>query len=200
MLENLDWKKPALVGGVIVGLGSLIPFINLLNCCFCGWALIGGAVASKMLIDSSPRQIKTGEGAQVGLMAGLVAGGIVFLISAMLTMTGIGNQFTAQVLGIISERIQDPQFQEQMRQILEQSQNPSVGDRLVGVVFNFVIALVYMAFTVLGGLLGVALFEKRRDQPPPQYPPNYPPNYPPQSGPQSGGYGGDQGNWPPPGS
>jgi hypothetical protein len=57
-------------------------------------------------------------------------------------------------------------------------------------------------------LVGVALFEKRKNQPPPpQYPPSYPPQYPPnypqqpapsagyppQSPPESGGSIGDQG-------
>jgi hypothetical protein len=74
-----------------------------------------------------------------------------------------------------------------------------------------VVTVIYVGFSTLGGLLGVAMFEKRRNQPPPpqyppQYPPPYPPNYPqqstpgadypPQNPPQSGGSGGDQGGWP----
>jgi hypothetical protein len=74
-------------------------------------------------------------------------------------------------------------------------------------IIGFVSAIFVLGFTVLGGLVGVALFEKRRGQtpPPPQYPPGYPPNYPQTNyppnnpagyPPQSGGPSGDQGGSP----
>ncbi|MGH9751966.1 MAG: hypothetical protein ACREA2_04220 [Blastocatellia bacterium] len=82
---------------------------------------------------------------------------------------------------------------------------------MLSFIMTFISSILVLGFTVLGGLLGVALFEKRRDQPPPpqyppgyppSYPPNYPPNYPPQYPPPSapsapsGGSGGDQGGGP----
>ena len=57
----------------MAGILSVIPFVNFVNCCFCAWLLVGGAVAAKMLINRAPRPVRSGEGAQVGAVAGLIA-------------------------------------------------------------------------------------------------------------------------------
>lgn len=193
-MNGLDWKTPALVGGAIAGILSLIPIVNLGNCCFCSWLVVGGAVASKMLINRTPRPVKSGEGAQVGLMAGLIATGIYLVISLLLLVAGIGEGLQRSIFEGIANKSSDPQFQEMIQKVLEASANQTPGQRLIGALpILILLAVFYIGFSTLGGLLGVALFEKRRDQfPPSQYPPNYPPNYPPHSGPTGGGQGG----WP----
>ncbi|MGH9841547.1 MAG: hypothetical protein ACREEM_22580 [Blastocatellia bacterium] len=194
-MNDLDWKQPALIGGLIAGILSVIPVVSLANCCFCAWALVGGAVASKMVIDRTPRPVRSGEGAQVGLMAGLVAAGIYVVLGVPLALLGIGEGMMRQVMEGMSSQSADPQFQEMMQKILEASANQSSGQKLAAAIpFLLIAGIVLGGFTVLGGLLGVALFEKRKGQPPPpQYPGNYPPGYPPNDPPQSGGYGGGYG-------
>ncbi len=199
-MNGLDWKQPALVGGVIAGILSVIPIVNLGNCCFCAWLVLGGAIASKMLIDRTPRRVRSGEGAQVGLMAGLVATGIYLVLSVLLLFAGIGESLQRSILSDIATRSGDPQFQEMMQKIVEASANQTTAERFLGALPILIFfAVFFIGFSVLGGLLGIALFEKRKDQfPPSQYPPNYPPNYPPQSGgygggSYGGGYGGSQG-------
>ena len=68
--------KPALLGGLIVGLLSAIPFINY---CCCIWAIGGGLLAGMLYIKESPTQVPTGDGAIVGALAGVV-GGLIYLI------------------------------------------------------------------------------------------------------------------------
>ena len=68
--------KPALLGGLVVGILSAIPFINY---CCCIWTLGGGALAAYLYIKSSPTPVSMGEGAMVGGLAGVV-GGIIYLI------------------------------------------------------------------------------------------------------------------------
>jgi len=195
-MNELDWKQPALIGGVIGGLLSVIPGINLLNCCFCAWLLVGGAVAAKMLIDRTQRPIKSGEGAQIGAMAGVIAAGIYFIINLALIIFSIGLAFQQKLFNRIADMSDDPQFREMIQRIIEANVNQTPGQRLIASLPVLIaIAVVYVGFSTLGGLLGVALFEKRRGQPP-QYPPGYPPNYPPNYPPQPGGQGGDQGGWP----
>ena len=70
MLNDLDWKQPAVIGGLIVGVFSAIPGVSALNCCFCAWALIGGAVAVSMTVNRSSRFPSSSEAAQIGLRAG----------------------------------------------------------------------------------------------------------------------------------
>ena len=205
-MNELDWKQPALVGGVIGGMFSVIPFVNLANCCFCAWLLVGGAVAAKMLINRTPRPVRSGEGALVGALAGLIAAGVYSLIGLALAVFNIGQRIQEGLFIRLAEMSNDPNLQERIRKMIEESANQPQAEKLVSaLIFLVIVSVVYIGFSTLGGLLGVALFEKRRNQPPPpqyppgyppQYPPNYPPNYPPQYPPPSGGSGGDQGGWP----
>jgi hypothetical protein len=179
-MSELDWKWPALIGGLIAGLLSAIPGINIVNCCFCGWALIGGAIAVKLLIDRTHRPVKFGDGATVGSMAGLIGAGIHIFTAALLALSGLSNRFNVAFLEGTIGLFKDPAIQEMMRGILQAQMNMTALERLVASLPTLVISgIVLLAFTVLGGILGVALFEKRKDMPPP-IPPQYPPNYPPQ--------------------
>jgi hypothetical protein len=187
---------------VAAGLLSVIPVVNFVNCCFCAWLLVGGAVAAKLLIDRTPRPIKNGEGAQVGAIAGVIAAGIYLVISLAMIVFGIGQELQLNLLSRIAGMINNPDFQQMMERVIEEARTQTPAQRLIGALPGLIVfAVLSVGFSTLGGLLGVALFEKRRDQPPPpQYPPSYPPNYPPQYPPnyppQSGGAGGDQGGWP----
>jgi hypothetical protein len=140
--------KPALLGGLIVGVLSAIPIINY---CCCIWTLGGGVLAAYLYIQSSPTPVKIGDGAIVGGLAGVIGGVIYFVLSlpiniffgmaameAQLERSGIQLPFSGMVLLIISS--------------------------LLG-------AVILAVLTALGGLLGVAIFEKRKDgvaPPPPQ--------------------------------
>src|SRR5215475_2142362 len=185
-MNDLDWKQPALVGGIIAGLLSVIPLVNWVNCCFCAWLLVGGAVATKMLINRTPRPVRSGEGALVGAIAGLIASGIYSLIGLALVVLGIGrSQQQQEMLDRIAERTNDPNVRDMIQRIGEMLVNQSpVGRILLALAGMVVVSVIYVGFSTLGGLLGVAMFESRRGQPPPpQYPPQYPPNYPQQSTP-----------------
>ena len=70
--------QPALLGGVVIGVLSALPVINLANCC-CAWILFGGALAAYLMQQNHPEPIMIGDGAIVGLLAGVV-GAFVWLI------------------------------------------------------------------------------------------------------------------------
>ncbi|MBO0725334.1 MAG: hypothetical protein J2P52_07020 [Blastocatellia bacterium] len=210
-MNELDWKQPALIGGVLAGFLSVIPGINLVNCCFCAWLLVGGAVAAKMVINRTPRPVKSGEGAQIGAIAGLIAAGVYLAIGIPLAIFGVLDRVYQAFLERLAESNGSSDLQELVRKAKELSESQTPAQRLVSALPVLIAAgVLFTGFSTLGGLLGVALFEKRRESPPPpyspgyppQYPQNYPqqpppwPNYPPQNPPQSGGSGGDQGEWP----
>lgn len=188
-MNELDWKQPALIGGIVAGLLSIIPGFNFLNCCFCAWLVFGGALASKLVINRSQRVVKNGEGAQIGAITGVIASGIYFIVSLLLTALSIGQEFQLKMLARLGEMSGKPEFQEMIQKIIEATANQSPAQRLVSAIPGLIfIAIIFIGFSTLGGLLGVALFEKRRNFPPP--PPEYPPDFPPQ-GPSAG-----QGGWP----
>lgn len=154
--------KPAIIGGVVVGLLSAIPFVNILNICCCLWAILGGALASYMYIKSSPAPVKSGDGAILGVMAGVV-GGLIYIVVGIPLAIVLGGVINAFILSIIANA--DPAMARQMRW---QMMNQSV---IVKVVYGFVWAILLIVFSTLGGLLGVAIFEKRKGDPTPPPPP-----------------------------
>lgn len=173
-MAEVDFKKPALIGGAVVGLLSVMPLLQTLNACFCLWAWVGGAIAAKILVDGSPRAVVSREGAKVGLLAGMFGALIFFLIETPLVIWQM-----PKMLESAANIVRDPQAIEVYHKIGE--------SRMLSVIFALFItglsAIFTCGFTVLGGMVGVKLFEKRVDQnPPPQ------PWQPPSSG--------DGGNWP----
>jgi len=131
--------KPALLGGLIVGILSAIPLVQY---CCCIWAIGGGVLAAFLYVKSSSVPVRTGDGAVVGGLAGVV-GGIIYLIIGLpfaiffgmaamedqLTSSGIQLPFSGIILVIVA--------------------------MIVGAIFLALLA-------TLGGVIGVAIFEKRK--------------------------------------
>ena len=95
--------KPALLGGLIVGVLSAIPFINY---CCCIWSIGGGVLAAYLYIKSSQTPVAMGEGAMVGGMAGAV-GAVIYLILGLPIAIFSGwrpwsNSYTAAVCTFLS--------------------------------------------------------------------------------------------------
>ncbi len=184
-MAEVDYKKPALIGGAIVGLLSVMPILQTLSACFCFWAWVGGAVAAKLLINSSSHPITPRDGAKVGLMAGLFGAVIYFVIETPIAIWQIPVMMETAEKIIAEKIIKDPQAAELYRKIA-QTQSLRI---IFAALFTFIGALFTIVFTVLGGMVGAKLFEKRQNQSPPsQYPSDYPPPPPPTSG--------NQGGWP----
>jgi hypothetical protein len=144
--------KPALLGGLIVGIfsaiHSLIPIISL---CCCIWSILGGLLAAFLYIKSSPTPVQMGDGAMVGALAGVV-GGVIYvviylpiaLLWGMATMqeqldrSGVHLPFSGSILMVVGS--------------------------LIGAVCLVVLA-------TLGGVIGTAIFGKKGPNvapPPPQ--------------------------------
>jgi hypothetical protein len=135
--------KPALLGGLIVGIfsaiHSLIPIISL---CCCIWSIVGGLLAAFLYIKSSPTPVQMGDGAMVGALAGVV-GGIIYvviylpiaLLWGMATMqeqldrSGVHLPFSGSILMVVGS--------------------------LIGAVCLVVLA-------TLGGVIGTAIFGKNK--------------------------------------
>jgi len=155
--------QPALIGGVAIGVLSALPLINLANCC-CAWILFGGALAAYLMQQGHPEPILIGDGAIVGLMAGMV-GAFVWLIASVpinLAMAPFQSQMAQQTLRNASE------IAPELRELLERFSNgPVIG---LGMVIGFFLMLVISTmFGMLGGLFGALLF--RKNQPPVVPPP-----------------------------
>ena len=153
--------QPALIGGLVMGVLSSLPLINLGNLCCCLWVVAGGAVAAYLLQQNQTQPIAPGDGALVGLFAGLIGAGVGFVISIPLSfllepMQRAMIQRTLEMSGDMPPAI---------RQMLEQYGEPRTAVGLMGRLFLQVIGFFVMLcigaiFSTLGGLLGAALFKK----------------------------------------
>jgi hypothetical protein len=142
-----SFAQPALLGGLVMGVLSALPLVNLGNVCCCLWVVSGGVVAAYLFQQNYRDPITLEQGALVGLLAGLAGAGIHFVLSIP--------------IGIVMA----PMEQSMMRRVLEMSgpMPPDVRDmfQLVGHVVGLVFMLFVGAiFSTLGGVLGSALFKK----------------------------------------
>ena len=176
-----DKLKPAIIGGVILGVLSAIPAVN--TCC-CIWALIGGLIAANIYIKASPNPVTPADGAIVGALAG-VAGAVLIIVVGIPLQLIFGAAMASMMGGYIQsvDPSQAAQVQEAMAAGL------GFGRAILNGLLYSVTAVI---FSALGGLLGVAIFEKRKGGP------GVPPPPPPQAG-GPGGFGTPGGGYGQPG-
>ncbi len=156
--------KPAIIGGVVIGLLSIIPIINLGNICCCLWAILGGLLATYLYVKDSPLPASPGDGAILGAVAGVVGGVIVIILGIPISIVAGG--ITRELFVRLMESINPSQAEMIRAQMLS---GLTVAREVVN---GIVLAVCLVIFSTLGGLLGVPIFEKRkRDSvlpPPPQ--------------------------------
>jgi hypothetical protein len=148
--------NPVLIGGLVMGVLSALPIISAGNLCCCLWIIAGGLVAAYVLQQNQPAPITPGDGALVGLLAGLL-GAVVYLVLSI-PITFLVAPLQRQVLERLMERTNGmpPEFREYMGSYV----GGAIG-LLIGFVFMLMLGAV---FSTLGGLLGAVFF--RRGLPP----------------------------------
>ncbi len=180
--------RPALIGGVLLGILSAIPPLSFFNCACCAWVIGGGVLAANLFVKSSPTVVTLGSGVGLGLLTGAVGGMVstIFSIPVQILMNTIFAEYAAQARQMISEL---PNMPPVWRDLILSSGN--TGFNFLSVILAaFVTVTVYSLFAMLGGVLGVAIFEKRKVEGPtaayhppvniPPPPPVPPPDYPEQ--------------------
>lgn len=152
--------QPAILGGVLIGVLSALPVVNWVNICCCLWVVVGGALVVYLQQQRTPLPVETSDGVIGGLIAGLV-GAVIFTLlnAAIMAMTGVV-------------------MEEQLRQAFENAPDmpPEARDMMLrlfsgGSVFILTMLImlpIYAVFSMLGALLGLAIFRKKT--PPPASP------------------------------
>ena len=155
------YRQPALVGGLVMGVLSALPLINAANVCCCLWVVSGGLVAAYLLQQNQTVPITPGDGALVGLLAGIIGAFVTFFLSIPIDMLlepmqRAMVQRTLEMAGTMPAGL---------REILESYAEPRTsmglaGRMVVRVLGLFVLLAVGSIFSTLGGLLGAAIFKK----------------------------------------
>lgn len=147
---------PALIGGVVAGILSGIP---LLNCLCCLW-IIGGAMLSAYLLSKdSPAALSAGDGAIVGVFAGIVAAVVNAIIS--IPLYALNREFIHKLMEKFAE------YAEEMPSGWESwLEKGAMGISPAAFMLNLVIsAVIFAALGALGGIIGISLFRKKTPSP-----------------------------------
>jgi hypothetical protein len=181
--------KPALIGGVLLGVLSSLPIISLFNCFCCAWVIVGGVLAAYQYVKESPTPVSLGKGVALGLLTGAIGAVVSALFTIplhMLTLKG-GIGILEQMRSTMDQMPTMPPETRQMIESIFSRGDMGVAIMIVGFLFSLV---VFSIFAMVGGAIGVAIFEKRKPGAPPVEGPQYqppidlPPVAPPGEGPQ----------------
>ncbi len=186
-MDQEKMLKPALIGGVILGVLSAIPVISAFNCLCCAWVIGGGMLAAHLYVKGSPMAVTLGRGVALGFLTGVIGAVVdtLFSIPIHMAMKNIGMGFVEQIREGLE---QVPNLPPETRDALRSVFSGSTGFSLVFVILTgFFKLIIYGIMAMLGGAIGVAVFEKRKPgtpytspgpfpqppdtQPPPGYPP-----------------------------
>ena len=156
-MNDAGMLKPALIGGVLLGILSIIPGIQL---CCCAWMIGGGILAAALYVKSSTTAVKLGIGMLLGLFTGAVGGlvYILFSIPIAILFSGGTGIFEESRRSLSSLPNLPPAFQEALANM------PTSGSAMIVLlVFSSLLLLVLFSLVAsVGGLIGVAIFEKRK--------------------------------------
>lgn len=162
---------PAFWGGAFAGVLSALPVLSYANACCCLWVVTGGLLAAWLMQQNHPLPVSIGDGALAGLLAGIFAAIIATLLQAL--TAGLHRQVDLALFERIAAALDDvPPFVAEI--IEERRRRPALSG--LELAFGFLImVIVAPLFSMLGGILGAALF---RREPPPGPPAEAPPQRP----------------------
>ena len=149
--------QPAVIGGLVTGVLSALPFIGAFNACCCLWVVAGGITAAYLLQDRDPNPIEVGDGAVAGLMAGVIGAFVYLILSIPITL------LMAPMMSAFTDRMLDnsdlpPEFREMLAS--------GIGTA-AGIILSFFAYLAAgLIFSTLGGVLGAVIFRRKPAVPP----------------------------------
>jgi hypothetical protein len=150
--------QSVLLGGLFIGVLSGLPVVGALNYCCCLWVVMGGMLTVYLQQQNQPGPIDTADAAVSGLLAGLM-GAVIYVVLTAVIFSVSGDMVQEQIRTAIEDNPQIP---------------ADVRDRLLGLLTGGRIVLllaavslpVYAIASLLGGLLGLAIFRKKVPPPP----------------------------------
>ena len=154
--------QPSLLGGLFIGVLSALPIVGAANLCCCLWVVTGGFLTTYLQRQRDPAaRLNSSESALLGLVAGLV-GAVLYIVATIVVFGVGGEQFEAQFRAAVEGQQVPAEAREMMERLM-------TGRNLM-LFLGAVTLPVYAVFSMLGALLGVAVFR---------------PKTPPAAGPQA---------------
>jgi hypothetical protein len=142
--------QPALLGGLFIGVLSALPVVNM---CCCLWVLAGGALVVYLQQQKSEAPVETGDAVIGGLLAGLI-GALISSLLGWLAFSAGGAMMQEQLRTAIEAQPELPAEVRDMIMRFTEGRNLL----LLGLVINLP---VYAVFSMIGSLIGLAIFRKK---------------------------------------
>ena len=152
--------KGIVLGGMIGGLLSVIPFISMGNCFCCFWVILGGCIAAAVHAKGAGRPVGLGEGTLVGLLAGVVMILLYLFIGLPLNFV-LGQAQNVAIGKLMTEFTGDPTFEMRMAAQAGQTLVQQLIGAIGAVIGIAVFTVAAAAFSSLGGLIGTAIFAEK---------------------------------------
>jgi hypothetical protein len=149
--------QPALLGGLLIGVLSALPFVSM---CCCLWVIAGGVLTTYLLQERLTTPVTAGDATIAGLLAGIFGAILATVLSQLLAMAR-GLNFGDAINELIGQGRLPPEWTGALEQVRDLP--PAffiIGSLLVSM-------FIYPIFSMLGALLGVALFKRQPPPPPP---------------------------------
>ena len=149
-----------------MGVLSALPIVAAGNLCCCLWVVSGGLVAAYLLQHNQAAPITPGDGAAVGLIAGLIGALVQFAVAIPVGI--LVAPMEQAMLGRLTAMAgtMPPDMRDALERYADQSRQMGIGGmialRLVGLVFALFVGSI---FSTLGGLLGAVIFRKHESSP-----------------------------------
>lgn len=170
MLEKPNKLRIALISGVVIGVVAGMPGLSLINCCCCAGVWLGGMLSmylyKQQFTDEMP-PLESSDALMLGLMAGVVGAFVATTINVVILLTfgPLEAELVKSIFGKLLDRMSEQgsvpsDMVETLKQQLEQSITDS---RRMSSVFGglFITLIVYPIFSILGALLGYAIFRPK---------------------------------------
>jgi hypothetical protein len=181
--------KPALIGGVLLGILSALPLIKAFNCFCCAWVIGGAMLAAHLYVKSSVTAVTLGTGVLLGLLTGAIGAVVdtLFTIPIHFALRPFATGFAEQIQQMLDQLPNlPPETRDALRSMFASGRGMGIFFIILGGFFELV---VFSVVGMLGGAIGVAIFEKRKPgaepmsqppsyRPPEDLPPPPPPDYP----------------------
>jgi hypothetical protein len=158
--QKPEYLVPALVAGAAAGVLSGTPFAS---CLCCLWIIGGGLMAAHLLAKKTPGPLTAGDGALVGALTGIVAAIVDTLMS--IPLKAANEAFIRRLTESLT------QFANQMpswwHDWIERGTlgGFSLAAFLLGL---FITAAIFAVLGVLGGVIGISIFGRKKTPAPPQ--------------------------------
>ena len=166
-VEKPDDFQAMLMGGGLVFILSIIPFVNFLGCCLI-IQILGALLAVHIYTKKYNLTISAGKGIVLGILTCLLGGIAAFVVTMILQKLGldVGQQMIQEQMIQFAENYMGPEAAEQMREEIERQRAQGMG--AVQVVVGLIFSVIFNALGgLIGGAIGAAVFKRAPEEIPP---------------------------------